>query len=808
MDTFDTQMFDSGDGDIPMYTGNGPSEPWFSVEATMADEGTNAGFQPYHTDQSVEIEMADHDDEITEYEMADEREYGRDNDAEVVDIDLVDVSRQASPPPGVSTLSVPHFRSEVDPTYERGLSLASFGPFADSAQEVRLGEVVEHPMLPQTVEYGSAATAPMSDAQPSDEPASSIAQDLEQVPDSVVTQTALMNGAGVHLPGEESAAADVVEQRETQTTANTADAGDASHHVVVQEQSDVAENKDIGDGSSTPQQADRLPSPLPSASLPTEQADDHTVDPYEVEEPPVERPANALGVHATTTAENILGADPHEISEGVYIDPPPAVLLTVSSASNPLECCLFNQPVRSPGSQSPSTSSVAERALLLLLHHRPTLYYEALSVVFDALRQEEHIKNVYDLERDELVLDAYDLQLIVSEDNVHVHEVTLHDLNVLHDGADLTGPLRLELRVMPRFISRYNALRDQIARLDLAVEEEQAYESELASEHRGEEGTVFTHEAQSHNNADGTEHRQEQEVQETAQEEDTGEQEATSHEYQNTGENEAVDTQVPKSPREEPQGDTQGVQEPEQDEYEGAQEEAREEDAPYESEEVQEYVDENALNAGGDVLDADEIHRTTSSSSARICRRTSGGEEEGDPEESQAFKDETATDLDDANPVPSEGIDLLETPAFLSSDFTTLPADQYDAEQRDEDGYTDAGETLRTDESGPTQDNDPENPAAVTIDDDFEEYDDEPTVSLLKDHDVASRADAVDEEWMFESPEDISAALPGAEHDLSRTVSSSSRSSKRGHDEVDVDEDEDEGSNPQSSPDVKKARIQ
>ncbi|KAH9842338.1 uncharacterized protein C8Q71DRAFT_689185, partial [Rhodofomes roseus] len=60
-------------------------------------------------------------------------------------------------------------------------------------------------------------------------------------------------------------------------------------------------------------------------------------------------------------------------------------------------------------------------------------------------------------------------------DNVHVHEVTLHDLNVLHDGADLTGPLRLELRVMPRFISRYNALRDQIARLDLAVEEEQAY---------------------------------------------------------------------------------------------------------------------------------------------------------------------------------------------------------------------------------------------------------------------------------------------------------------------------------------------
>lgn len=61
---------------------------------------------------------------------------------------------------------------------------------------------------------------------------------------------------------------------------------------------------------------------------------------------------------------------------------------------------------------------------------------------------------------------------------MHTHEVSLHDLNVLHDGADLTGPLRVELRVMSRFIARYNALRDQIARLDLAAEDEQAYTGE------------------------------------------------------------------------------------------------------------------------------------------------------------------------------------------------------------------------------------------------------------------------------------------------------------------------------------------
>ena len=72
-----------------------------------------------------------------------------------------------------------------------------------------------------------------------------------------------------------------------------------------------------------------------------------------------------------------------------------------------------------------------------------------------------------------------------------MHEVTLHDLNVLHDGADLTGPLRLELRVMPRFIVRYNALREQIARLDLATEEEQAYEGEQVYDHHGGEGKMI-----------------------------------------------------------------------------------------------------------------------------------------------------------------------------------------------------------------------------------------------------------------------------------------------------------------------------
>lgn len=54
---------------------------------------------------------------------------------------------------------------------------------------------------------------------------------------------------------------------------------------------------------------------------------------------------------------------------------------------------------------------------------------------------------------------------------MHARDVTLHDLNVLHDGSDLPGPLRLHLHVIiPRFILRYHMLRDQIARLNLVAE--------------------------------------------------------------------------------------------------------------------------------------------------------------------------------------------------------------------------------------------------------------------------------------------------------------------------------------------------
>ncbi|EEB91974.1 hypothetical protein MPER_09583, partial [Moniliophthora perniciosa FA553] len=61
-------------------------------------------------------------------------------------------------------------------------------------------------------------------------------------------------------------------------------------------------------------------------------------------------------------------------------------------------------------------------------------------------------------------------------DNIFTRETSLHDLQILHDGSDIAGPLRLRLQaVLPRFIVRYRLLQDQILRLNMADEQYDEY---------------------------------------------------------------------------------------------------------------------------------------------------------------------------------------------------------------------------------------------------------------------------------------------------------------------------------------------
>lgn len=69
--------------------------------------------------------------------------------------------------------------------------------------------------------------------------------------------------------------------------------------------------------------------------------------------------------------------------------------------------------------------------------------------------------------------------LTITQDNVHAREISLHDLNILHDGSDFVGPLQLLLRAaVPRFIIRYYALQEQIQRLNMAAETRQGEHNE------------------------------------------------------------------------------------------------------------------------------------------------------------------------------------------------------------------------------------------------------------------------------------------------------------------------------------------
>ncbi|KAF8797850.1 hypothetical protein BYT27DRAFT_7203535 [Phlegmacium glaucopus] len=154
--------------------------------------------------------------------------------------------------------------------------------------------------------------------------------------------------------------------------------------------------------------------------------------------------------------------DPHEISEGVYIDPPPPVLLSMAPAEE-FHFSFFNEATEWTQNDSSSPSVVH-----VVLQQYPTLYYEPLSSVFEALHQDEFTQSISNLIGVELMLDAIDLKLTITEDNIYAREISLHDLNILHDALGFSGPLRMRLNfTTPRFIVRYHALQDQISRLHL-----------------------------------------------------------------------------------------------------------------------------------------------------------------------------------------------------------------------------------------------------------------------------------------------------------------------------------------------------
>ncbi|PCH38670.1 hypothetical protein WOLCODRAFT_23503 [Wolfiporia cocos MD-104 SS10] len=838
MESYDTQMLDLGDPDVSMYSS--VPEHWLPTEANMIDEDLHLTQEQ----QSVEVDMEDHDEEITEYEMTDEAQMDSQVDAELLDVDFVDASRVASPHvPEVLLIDDPRYAHSDVQLHGDGshvyyqhtepmgpdASYTSFAPH-DVPSDSHEGAVyIEHvPQEPSPHELsappveGSVAELPFTSgpsfeeipdgaqyAQPETAPDEGTAEapsstELVQPAPADEGQLASSLGEAVHEVHEHEFHEPAVHEPggQLEHTTGAAEHADAS--------ADAAAALEVPSSISAPQEETREVSGVDqhdgnaSAHQPSDPATASTDDAPEAAAPEGE----AEAVH-----------DPLEISEGVYIDPPPPVLLTMG-ASDPIECTLFNQPKPSTP-RSPSTSTADAPQLHLLLHHRPTLYYEPLSTVFEALRSEELVQNLPDLEHGELMLDAYDLQLQITEDNVHARQITLHELEILHDGVDMSGPLRLALRVVtPRFISRYYALQEQIIRLNLTSEWD---ESQLVED--GEQGVDVPDTEDQAESLDPTP------VEQPRQDEE-GDPE-TGHETTDVQQQEEAPGDVLHSgsaPNDEVQETVGAHETDETGEAAAAGEEAEAEEGG-----------EEATGDNEGALDADQVHQQddadTGANDSFPGFHTFAEADFGEDflaeigytpgPTAQDFPallhDPTEVD-EDGNPVHQNTLADLEAPATGNEEYDYLDAD---AEGEDDPGYDDApydavaGETEYADASSTVRENEGyENQLSETIDELAEHEDGLNTAPVgsvvagvddtfpVLDKDLHSSPDEVEEldEW------DGSPTAGNAEHEASKTsvTSASSRSSKRGHDEVDSDGEEDtlyEDGHP-PTPDSKRARVQ
>ncbi|OBZ75624.1 hypothetical protein A0H81_04490 [Grifola frondosa] len=484
-ETFDTQMTESGDIDIQMYSGSLPNDAWLSVEASMMDDTSEElHFPDLH---AVEVDMEEYNDGITEYEMADEGDEYRE------ELQDIEVYSAAPTPPQTQFVE----DSNVSPTF-------------DSYDLTTPSSLSMIPALPGVPEITITAELEAGHSEPHIEELLPVASDMpvflppddsevliftpslptpailaEEAPDGTVAQP-IDPIATTHI-GNSSISTSVTNINSTppERTLSREHTHDPGYELL--------------DDTLHPAipHATTAEAPIPTSAGPSVESEvGHEVQsPHDDEAPVQESEPSDFQAEPVASKDVVPAHDPHEISEGVYIDPPPAVLLSLSAPSGHVDYCLFNQPLPTLSSQTPAADIPGYQTYPLLLHHRPILYYEPLSVVFEALRAENCVQNLPEFADAELALDAYDLQLVISEDNVYANEVTIHELNVVHDGSDLSASPSLQLQlVSPRFITRYNALRDEIARLNLVTEGEQYsdqtahHEEEYSHDTSGVEG--------------------------------------------------------------------------------------------------------------------------------------------------------------------------------------------------------------------------------------------------------------------------------------------------------------------------------
>ncbi|KAI0273833.1 hypothetical protein BC834DRAFT_232262 [Gloeopeniophorella convolvens] len=480
IDSYDAQMLDyPGDMDVHMHTTVSSPKPWAQAEAVMEEDvhplGLSISFPPQPLQQDVEVDMDDYYNEGVEYEMADGEDPSA--DSELLDIDVYDAPQAPSPVPVVvapavvvvdhaaieETLEAPHVQSGngATTTYTPVVSDLDHPshslPEADSLVPPPAIQVHEVMTPLQSGPGTLQGTTPELEVPP--EARDSVDHVSTNIEESVGSPSgAVVDLVPVAIDGLSSSIPDNGHYPVAEPVAEGGGSSAAHHDPTVATHEVDASITEVQETHSVIQGHAEAPNDEVSQAHHVEVA----TNGVELGEA-VPQPAGSYEIND----EGEDTADPHEISEGVYIEPPPPILLELPSSSAQSECYLFNTPAAREPSQ-PETDALSATNTVLF-SERPTLYYETLNEVFEALREEERIQRVVEFLEGEMIIDAYQLELAVAEDNIHAREVSLHDLNMLHDGLSLGGPLRLRLRVsLPRFIHRYRSLQHQLSQLAIS----------------------------------------------------------------------------------------------------------------------------------------------------------------------------------------------------------------------------------------------------------------------------------------------------------------------------------------------------
>lgn len=348
-ESFDAPMMDFSGEDIPMQTSSSMS--WIHPEAAMDDDSN------FNLDD-VEIDMENYHPETFEYEMTDDS--SAQQPVEVHDVEVLDISQAHTP-------------TIIDTVVEDATTASPASPEHD------LTDPHDRPPLdtPPTL----VIQVPSPTSQP--------AQD-EEHPEITVTES--------FEQGEwDQGHSELLGAPPSPRLAENYQPQNSPEPASLEGAAEPAPTWDVG--VPVEQQAHlRQPTPTPEEQ------------PQPTHEESADDPADRWGEDENPVPSRASSGDPHEVSDGIFIDPPPPVLLSLGDSER--EYYLFNRPAH----KSPTANDEGDIDDALFLHDLPTLYYEPLAKVFQALRSDNHLDQIFDLSRGELVVDAYDLvDLVISE---------------------------------------------------------------------------------------------------------------------------------------------------------------------------------------------------------------------------------------------------------------------------------------------------------------------------------------------------------------------------------------------------------